>query len=282
VNAATHTVKVFLALRYLWHRKWIVVLGTSAAVALGVVYSLLVPPVYRVHAVIYPQDVSATADKPAFGGLGAALNPIQGLGHLNRVEIVLNSRQMARRVILKNRLMPVLFPGSWDASKPPAPRENSEESLASGIQRLQTMVSTKVDVYKMTLDMTVNAESPEVAYKIAQAYLTGLNERSKETVVRNAEENRAFLEAQMDRTVDPSSREKIQELIIREIETAVLLNANAFELLEAPEVPMQREFPKRKKIVMFSMMMGFFLSCFGVMAFRASRFLKAEMKSFPD
>jgi uncharacterized protein involved in exopolysaccharide biosynthesis len=278
VSDRTHTVQVFLALRHLWHKRWILVLGTLGAAALGLAYSLLVSPVYRVKAVIYPQDVSARGDKPTLGGLSGALNPLVGVGHLNRVEIVLNSREMARRVILTNRLVPVLFPGSWDASKPPTPEETSPVSLSSAIHKLQGMVSTRADVYKMTLELTVRAPSPALAFRIAQAYLNGLNERSKESVIQNAEANRRFLEAQMDRTPDPSAREKIQELIIREIETSMLLNANAFEILEAPEVPTAREWPKRKKIVLLALVVGFLLSCGGVLVARASRNLKAEMQ----
>jgi len=282
VNEIPFTLKVLIAARLLWKRKWTVAGGTALVTLLGLAYALLTPPVFVVSAVIYPQDVSASTDKPVLGSLSGALNPLQGVGHLNRVEILLNSREMARRVILKNRLMPALFPASWDASKPPSPGETSPSSLFSGIQVLEGMVSTQVDVYKMTLVLTVRARDPQLAFKVAQAYLAGLNERSKETVVENAEENRAFLESQMDRTTDPSTREKIQDLIIREIETSMLLNANAFEMLEAPELPLYREFPKRKKIVLGSMLLGFAVSCLGVLGAHAGRNLKAELKSRPD
>lgn len=282
MNEIPFTLKVLVAARLLWKRKWSVVGGTVLVTLLGLAYALWTPPVFVVKAVIYPQDVSASTDKPVLGSLSGALNPLQGVGHLNRVEILLNSHEMARRVILKNRLMPALFPASWDASKPPSAGELSASSLFSGVQVLEGMVSTQVDVYKMTLELTVRAGDPRLAFKVAQAYLAGLNERSKETVVENAEENRAFLEGQMDRTTDPSTREKIQDLIIREIETSMLLNANAYEMLDAPELPLYREFPKRKKIVLGSMLLGFAVSCLGVLGARAGRNLKAELKSRPD
>jgi uncharacterized protein involved in exopolysaccharide biosynthesis len=282
VSETPHTLKILVALRTLWKRKGAVMAGTLAFTLAGLGYALFAPQVYQVRAVIYPQDVSASADKPAFGGLSGALNPLQGVGHLNRVEILLNSREMARRVIVKNRLIPILFPGEWDASRPPTEAETSATMIFSGIEKIERMVTTKVDVYKMTLELTVQAPSPEISFKIAQAYLKGLNERSKERVVENAEENRLFLEGQMDRTSDPSSREKIQDLIISQIETSMLLNANAFEMLEAPEQPLYRESPKRKKIVLVALVLGFLVSCFGVLALRAWRNLQMDLKSLPD
>ncbi|MCD6025407.1 MAG: hypothetical protein K0Q91_2323 [Fibrobacteria bacterium] len=118
-----------------------------------------------------------------------------------------------------------------------------------------------------------------MAFDIVQAYLKGLNERLKENVIHNAMANRDFLEAQMDRTADPVSREKIQDLIIRETESAMLLNANAFDLLEAPEVPILRDTPKRKRIVMIALVSGFVISCLGVLASLALRTLRAERKA---
>ena len=251
-----------------------IVAGTLLLTLVGLAYSLLAPKVYMVRAVIYPQDVSASNDKPAFGGLSGALNPLIGAGHLNRVEIILKSRELARQVIFKNHLIPVLFPGDWSPSK-----EADPATINSGINRLHRMVSTKVDVYKVTLEIKTQANDAKVAFRITQAYLEALNERMKENVVRNADENRDFLETQMSRTADPWSKEKIQELIIREIERTMLLNANAFEVLEAPEVPLMREAPKRKQIVMMSALLGFLVSCGGLLAARALRNLKAEAKS---
>jgi uncharacterized protein involved in exopolysaccharide biosynthesis len=274
VNETTRPVKLLIALRVLWRRKWTVVAGTVLFTLLGAVYSLLAPHEYMARAVIYPQDISANSDKSGIrGGLGA-LNPVLGISQLNRVEILLKSRDMARRVIIKERLLPLLLP---DIATGKDTLRYKGTKLQEGARVLQSMISTQVDVYKMTLEIRVRAEEAGVAFRIARAYLEALNDRMKEGVIRNADANREFLESQMAKTADPWSREKIQQLIINEIETSMLLNAHGFEVLEDPEVPPFRESPRRKRIVMASMFFGFLVSCFGVLAARAVGNLKADM-----
>lgn len=263
----SYTARFLSALEYLWKRKVVLVSGTALAALAGLAYALLAPPVYQSRALIYPQDVAASSDKPAFGGFSGALNPMLGVSHLSRVEVLLNSRETARQVILRNRLIPVLFPGKWES----AGQENSPSNLDNGIHKLQKMVSTRADVYRMTLEIRTLAGDAGLAHQITRAYLDVLNDRLKANVVGNAEANREFLEVQMARTVDPWSKEKIQELIIREMERAMLLNASAFEVLEAPEKPLLRESPKRKRILALSILLGFAASCLAVLSIRAFR-----------
>ena len=106
-SETNHLFKLFIAFRYIWRRKWIIAAGTVTFIALGTVYAVLAPHVYVASAVIYPQDISATADNSGIrGGLGA-LNPVLGISQLNRVEVLLKSREIARRVLIKERLLPV-------------------------------------------------------------------------------------------------------------------------------------------------------------------------------
>jgi LPS O-antigen subunit length determinant protein (WzzB/FepE family) len=197
------------------------------------------------------------------------------------VEVVLNSRDLARQVLLKGDLYSSLFPGNWNPEKG-GEDPTTPGNMDSGIRRLRDMVSTKADMYKMTLEIRVRASNPELAYKVTRNYLEALNERMKVNVIRNADENREFLEGQLSRTYDPISKEKIQGLIIQQMEKAILLNANAFEVLEAPEKPLMRESPHRKKILMFSFGVGFLASCLGILALRGLGNLTAETKILPD
>jgi uncharacterized protein involved in exopolysaccharide biosynthesis len=255
------------ALAFLWGRKYLIAIGTLTAAVIGVGYSLVATPVYSTRAVIYPKEVSVSPDKPSMGGIGAALNPLAGTSHLNRVDLVLNSRELARKVILANDLLPVLLPEIWDEDKRAwTERVDSGAFLYGATGRLQRMLSTKPDVYKMTIEVRVNAPTAEFSYRLLNAYLEALNEKTKENVIRGAEANREFLETQMSLTVDPQTREKIQELILREVETSMLLSANAFDLLEVPERSYGRESPKRKRIVLLSLLLGFVASCLAVLA----------------
>ena len=251
-----------------------ILLATTVITLAGSLYSVLAPSVYVARAVIYPQDVSANSEKSGFGGLTGALNPVLGISHLNRVEIILNSRETAREVLLKNNFMPLLFPDLKPFGDTLTPSQ-----LNDGIAALQGMIATRVDVYKLTLEIKTSAGDSKLAFLIARGYLDALNDRMKETVTRNADANKEFLELQMGRTMDPIAKDKIQQLIIREIETSMLLNANGFELLDAPEAPQNRESPKRKQIILLAAILGFGASCVTVLAWRGVDKVRAELKS---
>jgi hypothetical protein len=256
--------------RVLWRARRIVVLGTVAAALIGGAYALLAPKVFVSRAVIYPKEISATTDKQLLGlGLGAGLNPLAGISHLNRVDIVVNSPELAIAVLRKEGILPLLFPDWWDASakrwKQGAPTD------LDGQEALRKALFTKVDSYKLTLELRVSSRDAGVSYRIMRAYLEALNERLKETVVSDADANRQYLESQLSKTYDPWIREKIQDLILRQVETGMMLNANAFEVLEGPVYPKLRESPVRKRIVMIWTAAGFAIACAGVLVVAALR-----------
>lgn len=250
--------------------------GTVLAALAGVAAALLAPHVYLSRAVIFPKDVAATPDRNALGGgLAAALNPRTGVSHLNRMQVVLRSRALAERVARTEGIMPALYPEFWDAARGQW-REGKRPSVNDAVRRAQDALRVKVDAYNLTLTLESRAGDSTLAFRLLQGYLKAFNERTKESLVAEADANRQFLEAQLGRTYDPWTREKIQQMIVREIETGMLLNANAFEMLEAPEVPRLRESPKRRRIVVNFTTVGFFVSLAGLFLLQAFRNWKAD------
>jgi uncharacterized protein involved in exopolysaccharide biosynthesis len=277
LNEKKQAVRILLTLAYLWRRKHWLALGTVAATVAGVIYASFAPQVFVAKAVIYPKEISANTEKPLLGGGLAALSPLMGTSHLNRVEILLNSRALSAQAILGNDLLPLLFPERWDSGQ--KKWSGGKPSIDEGVGVLQGKLSTKVDVYKMVVEVAVRADDPRRALRILKAYLKALNERLKEGVVRDAVANKNFLEGQLARTYDPSTKEKIQQLIINQVETTMLLNANAFEVLDGPEAPPGRESPKRKRVVLTAALLGFILSVFALLALRAANALRADMRA---
>ncbi len=256
--------------RTLWRARRLVAVVTLAGALLGAGYSLMAPEVFVSRAIIYPKEISATSEKSLLGvGLGSALNPLAGVSHLNRVDILVNSPELAAMVLGRPGIAAALFPEWWDSA---AGRwRDKEPTSLDGQTALQRALYTKVDSYKLTLELRARANDAKGAHLILSAYLDALNERMKETVIRDAEANREYLEAQLSRTYDPWIREKIQQLILRQVETGMLLNANAFEILEGPLHPRLRESPRRKRIVLFSAAVAFAASCAWVLAAAAIR-----------
>src|SRR5690606_9285740 len=126
------------------------------------------------------------------------------------------SRALAERVVTAEGMLPALYPDLWDASRR-AWREGKRPSVNDAVRRAQGALRVKVDAYNLTLTLESRAGDSTLAYRLLQGYLEALNERSKEIVVAEAEANRRFLEAQLERTYDPWTREKIQQMIVREI-----------------------------------------------------------------
>jgi LPS O-antigen subunit length determinant protein (WzzB/FepE family) len=248
----------------LWASRGVVALGTAVGILLGVAYALLAPKVYMSNAVIYPKEVSAGTETSLLGGrLSGTLNSLSGVSNLHRVDIVLKSPELAEVVIREQELLPKLLPERWDAAtgqwkgEPPA--------LHEGAKILRQRISTHVNAYKLTLEIKVRAGDAGVAHGILRGYLEALNERMKLSVIRDAEANRKYLEAQLEKTYDPWTRDKIQQLILRQMETGMMLNANAFEVLEGPVYPRLRERPVRTRIVVGAAIAAFMLACAGVL-----------------
>jgi LPS O-antigen subunit length determinant protein (WzzB/FepE family) len=81
----------------------------------------------------------------------------------------------------------------------------------------------------------------------------------------------------MARTVDPVLQEKISDLISYEIEKSMLASSTAFDVLEKPVVPLLRKSPKRKQILILSVLIGLVLSSAGVFAWRGVQGIRAAL-----
>ncbi len=263
MKEADRLTRMFLIGQHLWKQKKILLLGTVIGAVAGLLYGLLAPPVYMARAIIYPKEISATPDTTLGSGCSGALNPLSGVSHLNRVEVVLNSPELAETVIRKENLLALYFPEYWDAAK--HDWKLREPPISFGVTPLKAALSTRVDTYKLTMEIKVRARDAGTAHRILKAYLEALNERLKQTVVRDANANKEFLESQLEKTYDPWIREKIQQLILRQVETGMMLNANAFEILDGPEYPHIRESPHRKHLLIIFSALGFAISCLGIL-----------------
>lgn len=248
--------------------------GAALGACAGVAVALLSSPVYLSRAVIFPKDVSAISERSALpGGLASMLNPRAGVSHLNRMQVVLKSRALAERVVKSEGMLPAMYPRLWDGQDW---RDGRRPSLNDAVARAQGALRVKVNAYDLTLVLESRASDAALAFRLLEAYLDALNARAKESLVAEADANRRFLEGQLANTYDPWTREKIQQMVVREIETGMLLNANAFEMLEAPEMPRLRESPKRRRLVLAFTAAGFLASLAGLFLLRAYRGWKAE------
>ena len=274
----------FFSMLFFFLGRWKqVVLGTTFCTVLGLAYALLSKPVYQADAIVTSRDSqggggSGSSFLSQLGGLGGAMATQFGLmnTNLDKMEIILKSREMARRVIEKHDLMPRLYAKNWDA-KNKKWKVKSAPSLKVAAEGLRKgILKVVVEPRKKILQISANTDDSTLSADIVTYYLEALNTKLQEDTRTDAEGNRQYLEKQLISTQDPLLRERIQNLMAVEIEKSMLMSTKAFDVLENPSIPLYRLKPKRGQIVIISFLLGIIISCMGIMVMEA---LAARKKS---
>jgi uncharacterized protein involved in exopolysaccharide biosynthesis len=239
---------------------------------LAVIISLLMTNIYRSEATIVPrQNENATSSSPlsALRGLGGIADENVGLvggGSAEKFEIVLKSRHLSARVVERHKLMPHLFEEAWDPDKkewrddPPPTSQDAYKALMAGLsvsrQRTSEVLTIKFD-----------HKSPEFARDMVDHYLTELSESLREETLTDALENQRFLRRQLEQTSDVLLKEKIYDMLAREIEKETFARAQkyySFLVLDPPVVPDldKKVKPRRSLICILSVTVAFFVAVF--------------------
>lgn len=268
----------FFTILHFFLGKWkTIAAGAFLSAVIGVVYALTSTPVYEATAVISTRDNQAGGGAPAIltqlGGLGGAMASQFGMlnANLDKMELLIKGRDMAKRVIETHDLLPRLYPDQYDAKEkkwkggqPPNLRRATEALRSGGLK-------ITVDARKKMLRLSTFAADSTLAADLATYYLESLNSKIQDDTRTDAESNRMYLEKQLYSTQDPLLRERINNMVAGEIEKYMLVSAKAFDVLEKPAVPMARLRPKRSQIVVVSTMIGVILTCAGLISLKSNR-----------
>lgn len=253
------------------HKKLIIYIVSFAAIA-SVIISLLLSNIYKSEATITLRAEDENSNPiSGMGGLGGIVTGKLGLGgneKLNKLKVILNSRDLTRRVVEKHNLMPILFEGDWDsekhkwldAEKPPTPQDAWELILNDLL---------KVYIVKDTGAINIEFEhkNPEFSKNVVEFYITELSTVLREEVISDAIEKKKFFSLQLDMITDSLLREKIYNLLAKEIERETFAKAQyyyGFLLIDPPIVPDldKKVGPKRAILCITSMLTAFLISIF--------------------
>ncbi len=244
----------------------IVFLSGAAAVGL----TLRMTNIYRSEATIVARTQEKTTNPlSALGGLGGIVAEgigFGGGGSLEKLEMVLKSRNLTNRVINKHKLMPVIFSDIWDeknkkwgTDKPP--------TIQDSWKALQGSLTIKVDLTKCTLRVAFDHKDPAIAKNFVDYYIIELSDVLREEVLKDAAENMRFFRKQLEKTMDPLLQEKIYAMLAKEIEKETFARAQkhySFLVLDPPIVPdlNKKIGPKRARTCILSVVVAFFLAVF--------------------
>jgi uncharacterized protein involved in exopolysaccharide biosynthesis len=252
--------------REVWSRRLWILAGTMATTILGLVYAYTTPSVYRADAIIAPKESKGSGGNiPFLPGIGSLGGLVMQMGasntNVDRLDLMIRSRDLARLVIEENHLLPELFPKSWDAAKKEWKAGSHAPSMRDGMELLRSsMLNVVVQPKKSIITVSIASGDSTFSARLVRLYLIALNKKIQSEVRQDADSNRQYLENQLSFTSDPLLREKIQGLIGMEIERAMLVSSKSFDILENPIVPNIRERPKRRRILIVSVFAGMILS----------------------
>ena len=260
---------VIVLLKYKWLIFGIVFVTGLAAV----IISLMLPNIYRSEATIMPRQQkksAASSALSALGGLGGMAGELVGLGgggDVEKFEVVLKSRELARRVVEKYKLLPELFEEDWDPLKKDW-KENPVPTLQDAYRLIiQEMLTVSRDRTTDVLTIKFDHEDPRFAKIMAEHYLTELSESLREDTLEDAAENKRFLTQQLEITSDALLKVKISELLSKEIEKETFARAQkyySFIVLDPPVAPDldKKVKPKRSLICILSVTIACFFAIF--------------------
>jgi uncharacterized protein involved in exopolysaccharide biosynthesis len=252
--------------------KWLILGIVFATGVAAVIISLMLPNIYRSEATIIPrqQEKSAASSAlSALGGLAGMAGEMVGLGgggDVDKFEVVLKSRELARRVVEKYKLMPELFEEQWDPLKKKW-KENPAPTQQDAYEALKGMLTVSRDRKTDVLTVKFDNEDPRFAKIMAEHYLTELSESLREETLKDAAENKRFLLQQLEQTPDPLLKVKISELLAKEIEKETFARAQKYYSLIVLDPPVAPDLdkklkPKRSVICILSVIVAGFFAIF--------------------
>ncbi|MCF8070268.1 MAG: hypothetical protein K9L30_16920 [Desulfobacterales bacterium] len=245
----------------------ILIIGIVFLTGLGaLLYSLTMPNIYLSEATISPKEDDKNSANP-LSSLGGGQIGIGGGGSLEKLELMLKSRELTRRVIHKHDLLPILYPDRWD-DKAKKWREGQEPTIQDGWQLVNgSLLKIKADTGFSTLKVGIEHKDPDTAQKIVNYYMVELSEALREEVIHDASEKMKFFEEQLNYITDSMMRDKVYALLAKEIEKDTFARAQkyySFNVVDPPIVPdlNKKIRPKRKLICILSVLVAFFMAIF--------------------
>ncbi len=170
-------------------RKGLIFGLTFFITVLAGVISFLMTPIYRSEAVLMP-----VSSKPLAGFAELASQflgvPVQADDTSSKIITILKSRTIKERVIKEENLIPVLVEEVPENRDP----------LSAAVEIMNEMVKVSTDRKTGAIKLAVEYKDPEIAKRIAEAYIRELQEIMEEKSLTIAKVNRIFLERQLIET----------------------------------------------------------------------------------
>jgi len=284
----------------IWSGKVTIIITTSIAAIIAVMYALSQPDIYKAEALLSPVSndsggIGGLASQ--FGGLASLAGVSLGGGSADKTTMgieVLQSRQFFAKFMADNNvLIPLMAAKDWDRSanslvidadiynvdtntwvrEAKAPRQ-SQPSVQEAYDEFKQIIAVSQDKETGFVTLSVEHYSPYIAKQWVDTLIVAINETIKEQEVAQAERSISYLKQQIQTTQLAELQVGFFELIQSQTETIMLANASPeylFKTLDPAVVPELKAKPKRALIAVLGTMLGGMLGVLIVLVRHFSR-----------
>jgi len=258
--------------RVLMKRRLIILSIVTVAALSSVIFSLLMPNVYRAEIMLAPIEKKNGGSGFAtllgqFNGLASMVGLPLGNGGTEVNLAVLKSRAFIKQVVEENRLMPLLFPEKWDEGKNAwrVTTPDEQPTLWDAYRLMDGILSVSTDRKNGLTTVSMEREDPAQAASWLTIFIETLNNHLKEQAIKEAEANITYLTKLIEETPLLEMRQSLYAVITEQTRQIMIAKAQqyfAFKIIDPPEVPDKKFKPKRSMIVLLSTFVAAFMAIF--------------------
>ncbi|MBP2677587.1 MAG: putative rane protein [Deltaproteobacteria bacterium] len=253
---------------------WKVVLFSLAVGIVTLIVMFQLPNMYQATAVLTP-GTDEKKQIPALGALASFGIDLGGPSKVEDLETLFKSHDLTVRVFKKYSLWPLVLADRYDSATGKVKASWTERLFRIASQPREPGYWDAVRASKDTLKISMNKKagtlsvsflstSPVPAPKIVGYYLEEAKNRLQEEALDRSMKNKKFLEAQIGKTVDTLTRDRLYALFGQEVEREMLAHNReqfGFRVIDAPQIPDRKFRPLRGLISLLATVVSFFLGC---------------------
>lgn len=285
----------------LWNERWIILTLTLLGAALGVAYALTRESQYESRALLASAKDGASQMAAIsgligqFSGLASALGINAGGGtSMEEAVAVLLSKEFSSRFILRHGLLPLLVPEVSATEPGPATDGSSGDDrghqmqsgavvgLERAVERFDRIRRVKIDRRTGFVELSLRAPTPERARSLAEDMIAEINSDLRGRALREAENSIKLLQQRMSETPYESVRAAAASLLEMQLKQEVMIRSRddfALRVIDPPNLPEQRAYPHRKRMVIVAAILGFMGAIGALLLRRAWRGYKAIQRA---
>lgn len=262
----------------LWRGKWLIFSATLVFAVISVAYALLATEWYRGEALLAPAEAKSA---PALGGQLSGLAALAGVsvGGQESAEAlaVLQSRQFLGSFIETHNLMPILLHEQWDTELNQWATNANEDApdIRDAIKYFrEDLLRVEESQDTGLVAVSVDWIDPALAAEWVTILVQRLNDRLRERALQAAEANVGYLQGELARTSLVTLQQSIGSLLESELQKLMLARGNeefAFRIVDPPQVPKERVYPKRALIAVLGTLIGGMFGVFMVFVLHGRR-----------